>query len=60
MTKLERSAPPPAGCPRCRDWKCVILYEGDPEPVTQCAGCGRSRPADLFVVRFVQRDDGPQ
>ncbi|CAA9550444.1 MAG: hypothetical protein AVDCRST_MAG33-846, partial [uncultured Thermomicrobiales bacterium] len=34
--------------------------EGEPEPPIHCDGCGRSRPADLSIIRFVDRPDGPQ
>ena len=61
LRTLERLRPQPApGCAACSDWTCEIVNEGDLEPVQQCGACGRSRPADMFIVRFVTRDDGPQ
>ncbi len=61
LRALERQAPVSRpGCISCRDWRCEVLYGEEPGPPAQCSGCGRPRPADLFVVRFVAREDGPQ
>ena len=61
IQRLERAFPARRMvCSRCQPWQPEVLMEGDPEPSARCSGCGRARPTDLWVVRFVARDDGPQ
>ena len=61
ILRLERALPArQIVCSRCRDWQPEVVMEGDSEPPARCTGCGRERPADLWVVRFVAREDGPQ
>lgn len=50
------------GCPVCRPPGNIQTTDdhGFAGLPVDCARCGRPRPADQFVVRFVARDNGPQ
>lgn len=48
----------PEGCRACRGWPRVrFLREGDPEPPTTCAACGRRWHGltRVFVIERVER-----
>lgn len=49
-----------SSCAACPEWGCHIVFGDEPDPPMSCPRCGRLRPDDAFVVRFISREDGPQ